>query len=898
MMQSNEQQVCVKEFDGTTGLGHNFSSPESQTFVYAVSNDSGISALSTFAENTSVASLCSNVMNCEENNTVSNFYAPTVVRHSHRMTRKGAKCDGAPNFMLNTSVGKPDVAVMFGIPFVVLERLTDSDVKFMSRRFRNARVSSRRRCTEECRLRALTKLCSLRLIDCSFRSLIDSSESKSAQVYNYDDGMHVNDDKMCHKRHYSLVDEEPKMLDKLGCGVDLAISISCANVSSVSICTKKRFCTLDKSSYHEDALYTVAGADVISNYAHRSDASVVIPPLESLAYGTPIDVTSAPLSSVAGCMFPGSHFTQSSAKYDSRTSVLRPVDNFLLTSKQYTVVSPGDAVDRHVSCKLLTDIPLSGNTPSSSHMSGQFVMMQAGYGHFLHPASTTSIGNAQTMINLSTSIMVSYCKGGSVGSFQSMVHRPVLVPSLAANMGVNQDTFVRGDRTGFIIENYESTNMSPRIPSNFLLVSRHLNHNQPCVVPRVAPENVHGSPLSDIRVPGNVCASVCSRGYMRHMPNSHLNVASTLVCAASLYREKHPRHCFDGSSTNEMAILPAERYSMANCCVSNTESMKLFSENVNQSLIKQVTNGTSPVLISNSRGNCSVSVLLSIPLNSAIACQSTARQLLQPSAWHPLILHVPSKPTFTMASMCVAALPKASSVTVRRQSYNNDVVFRHSYCSPSTTKSVLCRSVSALVTSNSNLDIPQQKTSHVLSVLPVCPQSSVSISSDSISRYGTTVSQLLPCLPSYYAPEISVSSHSPITSDELMMAAVRTCPLSTCTAQILAMVSGSDVAAKCLSETHPTNSLASHGASFGAMLIKQAAETPDCIPLFYSTPQQSTRMKRLKEVLVRQMQNVMDEKHLKALQVLHSRICQTHDNNSHQTETARFHSVQDHEYST
>ncbi|XP_076466206.1 uncharacterized protein LOC143297671 [Babylonia areolata] len=68
--------------------------------------------------------------------------------------------------LTSRSFGKWELVRMFGSPFVVLERLSDQDVYFMSRRFRNARVSSRARCSDHCRLRTLGYLCELNLIDC------------------------------------------------------------------------------------------------------------------------------------------------------------------------------------------------------------------------------------------------------------------------------------------------------------------------------------------------------------------------------------------------------------------------------------------------------------------------------------------------------------------------------------------------------------------------------------------------------------------------------------------------------------------------------------------------------------------------------------------------------------
>ncbi|KAL8573532.1 hypothetical protein ACOMHN_047803 [Nucella lapillus] len=69
-------------------------------------------------------------------------------------------------FLTSRSFSKWELARMFGTPFVVLERLCDQDVYFMSRRFRNARVSGRARCSAHCRLRTLDYLCELNLIHC------------------------------------------------------------------------------------------------------------------------------------------------------------------------------------------------------------------------------------------------------------------------------------------------------------------------------------------------------------------------------------------------------------------------------------------------------------------------------------------------------------------------------------------------------------------------------------------------------------------------------------------------------------------------------------------------------------------------------------------------------------
>ena len=69
-------------------------------------------------------------------------------------------------FLKNRSFSEWELAGMFGTPFVVLERLSEKDIFFMSRRFRNARVSSRARCSAHCRMRTLGYLCELKLINC------------------------------------------------------------------------------------------------------------------------------------------------------------------------------------------------------------------------------------------------------------------------------------------------------------------------------------------------------------------------------------------------------------------------------------------------------------------------------------------------------------------------------------------------------------------------------------------------------------------------------------------------------------------------------------------------------------------------------------------------------------
>ena len=94
-------------------------------------------------------------------------------------------------FLTSRSFTKWELARMFGTPFVVLERLSEQDVYFMSRRFRNARVSSRARCSKHCRMRTLGYLCELKLIECRppagsaqtppSTSLKDSDQQKASE---------------------------------------------------------------------------------------------------------------------------------------------------------------------------------------------------------------------------------------------------------------------------------------------------------------------------------------------------------------------------------------------------------------------------------------------------------------------------------------------------------------------------------------------------------------------------------------------------------------------------------------------------------------------------------------------------------------------------------------------